>query len=450
MIRNAAGETLDLKPYEADMRHLIDTYIEAKEPRKISPFYDMSLLDIIATLGIEDGLDTLPDSIKRKKDAVAETIENNVRAKIIKERLQDPAFYDKMSKLLDEIIAARKANALAYEAYLDQIAKLVETVRAGQEGDRPAAIKTDGQRALHNNLSKDADLATRIDAKIKQVRPADWRGVQAREQQIKAAIYGFVKDADETERLFAINLPSKGILMETVLDLGGVSVDVIRKDIKNLHLRVHPPTGRVRIAAPERTSLDTIRAFAISHLVWIRRNQRKINMQVREPPREYVDRESHFVWGERVMLQIERDAAPGVVLRHRTLVLQVRPEATTADREGVMEGWYRDEVRRAAAPILAKWQKHLGVEARRTFVQRMKTKWGSCNPLTENIHLNTDLAKKPPECLEYVVLHELAHLRVRTHSAEFFALLDIGMPQWREVRRTLNDLPLRSEPISAG
>ena len=147
--------------------------------------------------------------------------------------------------------------------------------------------------------------------------------------------------------------------METVLDLGGVSVDVIRKDIKNLHLSVHPPTGRVRIAAPERASLDTIRAFAVAHLVWIRRHQRKITMQEREPPREYVDRESHFVWGERVMLQmIELDAAPSVIRRHRTLTLQVRPGATMADRQRIMEGWYRDEVRHAAAPVLAKWEKH--------------------------------------------------------------------------------------------
>jgi predicted metal-dependent hydrolase len=231
--------------------------------------------------------------------------------------------------------------------------------------------------------------------------------------------------------------------METVLDLGAVSVDVIRKDIKNLHLSVHPPTGRVRIAAPERASLETIRAFAIAHLAWIRRNQRKISMQEREPPREYVDRESHFVWGERVILQmIELNAAPSLTQRHRRLTLQVRPGATMADRQRIMEGWYRDEVRHAAAPILAKWEKHLGVIARKTFVRRMKTKWGSCNPLTGNIHLNTDLAKKPPECLDYVVLHELAHLRERTHSTEFFALLDRGMPRWREVRRLLNHLPL--------
>ena len=238
--------------------------------------------------------------------------------------------------------------------------------------------------------------------------------------------------------------------METLLDLGGVSVDVIRKDIKNLHLSVHPPTGRVRIAAPERASLETIRAFAIGHLAWIRRHQRKITMQEREPPREYVDRESHFVWGERVMLQmIELDATPAVTRKHRTLTLQVRPRATVADRQRVLAGWYRNEVRHAAEPIIAKWEKHLGVVARKTFVQRMKTKWGSGNPLTGNIHLNTDLAKKPPECLDYVVLHELAHLRERTHSAEFFALLDHGMPRWRDVRRMLNDLPLSAATSSA-
>jgi type I restriction enzyme, R subunit len=204
MIRNASGETLDLKAYEADMRHLIDTYIEAKEPRKISPFDDMPLLEIIATLGIEAAINTLPGSLKGNKDAVAETIENNVRAKIIKERLTDPAFYDKMSKLLDEIISARKAKAIEYEKYLQEIAKLVSSIDSGQDGERPATIQTIGQRALYNNLSKDADLAMRIDAKIKQARPADWRGVHAREQEVKRAIYEIVQDEAETKRIFAI------------------------------------------------------------------------------------------------------------------------------------------------------------------------------------------------------------------------------------------------------
>ncbi len=233
--------------------------------------------------------------------------------------------------------------------------------------------------------------------------------------------------------------------MVFVLDLGELNVDVIRKDIKNLHLSVHPPTGRVRIAAPERAGLDTIRAFAVAHLAWIRRNQRKIMMQEREPPREYLDRESHFVWGERVMLRIiERDAAPTVSREHHSLSLQVRPGTSTADRQQIAEGWYRDEVRRAAVPAIAKWEALLNVSVNQVFVQRMKTKWGSCNPITCNIRLNTDLAKKPPECLDYVILHEMTHMRARTHSSEFFGYLDQLMPHWRPVRQLLNDLPLSS------
>jgi len=204
MIRNAAGESLDLKAYEADMRHLIDTYIEAKQPRKISPFDDMPLLDIIATLGIDRAVGTLPGGLQGNRDAVAETIENNVRAKIVKEQLTDPAFYDKMSKLLDEIIAARKAKAIEYEKYLQEIAKLVISLNAGQVGDRPAEIKTHGQRALYNNLNKDADLALRLDRRIKEVRPAGWRGVFAKEQEIKAAIYEIVGDEAQTEAIFAV------------------------------------------------------------------------------------------------------------------------------------------------------------------------------------------------------------------------------------------------------
>ena len=233
--------------------------------------------------------------------------------------------------------------------------------------------------------------------------------------------------------------------METVLNLGDVSVDVIRKDIKNLHLSVHPPTGRVRIAAPERTSIDTIRAFAAAHMTWIRRNQRKINMQAREPAREYIARESHFIWGERAMLHVvQMDAPPAVTKGHRTLTLQVRPGATWEDKHAVMEKWYREEVRRAAVPLRSKWESYLGVAVRQIFVQHMRTKWGSCYPTTGNIRLNTDLAKKPPECLDYVVLHELAHLRERTHSPEFYSLLDLALPQWRSVRQMINDLPLRT------
>jgi type I restriction enzyme R subunit len=207
IVRKASGETLDLKAYEADMRHLIDTYIEADEPRTISPFDDMSLIELIVKTGIADAISKQLDGLKGNKDAIAEIIENNVRRKIIKEHLNDPAYYEKMSALLDEIISARKAKALEYEEYLKRIAELAMRVETGKPDDLPGELNTPGKRALFNNL-KDSDgaleLALKIDATIKEVRPNGWRGVQAREQVIKAALYGVLQDVAEVERIFLI------------------------------------------------------------------------------------------------------------------------------------------------------------------------------------------------------------------------------------------------------
>ena len=210
IIRNASGETLDLKSYEADMRHLIDTYIEADEPRKISPFDDMPLLELIVKTGIADAINSLPDGLKTNREAVAETIENNVRSKIIKEHLNDPAYYEKMSALLDEIIAARKAKAIEYEEYLKQIATLAKRVEAGQGDETPPSLNSPGKRALYNNLNQDEALALKIDKEVKRVRNDDWRGVQSREQVIKAALYEALPNAAEVERIFLIILAQKG------------------------------------------------------------------------------------------------------------------------------------------------------------------------------------------------------------------------------------------------
>ncbi|TAN53931.1 MAG: HsdR family type I site-specific deoxyribonuclease [Methylococcaceae bacterium] len=204
IIRNAAGEKLDLKAYEADMRHLIDTYIEASEPRKISPFDDMPLLELIVKTGIANAINSLPDGLKGNKDAVAETIENNVRSKIIKENLNDPAYYAKMSALLDEIIAARKAKAIEYEEYLKQIAELAKRVEAGLAADTPKTLDTPGKRALFNNLQRNEALAIKIDETVKHIRPDGWRGVKAKENVIKAALYGILQNVDEVERVFLI------------------------------------------------------------------------------------------------------------------------------------------------------------------------------------------------------------------------------------------------------
>ena len=204
IVRKASGESLDLKPYEADMRHLIDTYIEAEEPRKISPFDDLSLLDLIVKTGIADAIATRLSNFKGNKDAVAETIENNVRSKIIKEHLNDLAYYEKKSELLDEIIAARKAKAIQYEEYLNHIAELAKRVEAGQASETPETLNTPGKRALFNNLNQNEELALSIDETVKKVRPDDWRGVQPKERVVKAALYEVLQDAAEVERIFLI------------------------------------------------------------------------------------------------------------------------------------------------------------------------------------------------------------------------------------------------------
>lgn len=227
------------------------------------------------------------------------------------------------------------------------------------------------------------------------------------------------------------------------LQLGAIAVDVVLKDIKNIHLSVHPPAGKVRIAAPLRMDLDTIRVFAITKLAWIKSQQQKLREQERETPREYLDRESHFVWGKRYLLKlVEKEAPPSVELKHNKMLLQLRPGASTEKKQEVLDAWYREQLKAAVPALVAKWEKALGVKAGKVFVQKMKTKWGSCSPGAGNIRLNTDLAKKPPACLEYIVVHELAHLLERRHSERFIALMDTHMPQWQQYREMLNSLPL--------
>lgn len=234
--------------------------------------------------------------------------------------------------------------------------------------------------------------------------------------------------------------------MSAKIDLGGIVLDVIKKDIKHIHLSVYPPSGKVRISAPLRMDLDTLRVFAISKLGWIKQQQQKLRAQERETPREYLDRESHYVWGRRYLLTIaEKEAAQGVTLSASKLHLQVRPGATEAKKQAVLEQWYREQLKEAASPLIAKWEPLMGVKATRLFVQRMKTKWGSCTPGFRSIRLNTELAKKPPECLEYIVVHELLHLLEPTHNHRFVALMDQFMPKWQHYRDMLNRLPVRHE-----
>jgi len=203
-IRMASGETLDMKAYEADMHHLIDNYIQADSPRQISPFGDLSLIELIVKSGIADAINNMPKDIRGNKQAVAETIENNVRQKIIKDHLIDPAFFEEMSTLLSSVIAERRANAISYEEYLKRISDIASKVQAGKTSLTPQAIKTQAQRALYNNLNKDEELALLLHERILKVKPDGWRGNGPRENIIKGAIYEILKDIGEVERIFAI------------------------------------------------------------------------------------------------------------------------------------------------------------------------------------------------------------------------------------------------------
>jgi predicted metal-dependent hydrolase len=230
------------------------------------------------------------------------------------------------------------------------------------------------------------------------------------------------------------------------IQLGDMVVDVLFKDIKNIHLSVYPPDGKVRISAPLRMNIDSIRVFAITKLAWIRQQQKKLREQNRETPREYLDRESHYVWGKRYLLEVtEKDAAPKIELNHNKIQLQVRLATPQEKRQALLEQWYRKTIKDAIPPLIAKWEPIMDVKVERFFVQRMKTKWGSCSPATKSIRLNTDLAKKPPECLEYIVVHEMVHLLESSHNNRFISLMDQFMPKWRFHKDELNKLPVRHE-----
>ena len=231
--------------------------------------------------------------------------------------------------------------------------------------------------------------------------------------------------------------------MRATIRLSDISVEVVRKDIRNLHLSVHPPTGRVTISAPAHLGAEAIRAFAITRLGWIRRHQRKLTGQERETKREYLDRESHYVWGRRYLLEMSvKDAPPDVLLKARKIIMQVRPKTEAARRHVLLEAWYRAQIRDEVPDLITKWEKRLGVKVAKVHVQRMRTRWGSCNAAHRAIRLNTDLARKPRQCLEYIIVHEMMHLLVRSHGEEFRGLMDQHLPKWRHLRDVLNSEPL--------
>ena len=234
--------------------------------------------------------------------------------------------------------------------------------------------------------------------------------------------------------------------MVTRVVIGDIPVDVVLKDIRNIHLSVHPPAGRVRLSAPVGMDIDTLRLYAISRLGWIKKQRRKLCGQERETPREYLNRESHYLWGKRYLLKIvEREAPSAVDVQHSAILLYIRPDASQEKKQSLLDAWYRKQLKAAIPDLIALWEKRVGVRVNEFGIKKMKTKWGTCNPDARRIWVNLELAKKPKECLEYIVVHEMVHLLEHHHNERFIALMDDMLPKWRSLRDDLNRLPVKHE-----
>lgn len=234
--------------------------------------------------------------------------------------------------------------------------------------------------------------------------------------------------------------------MTETIHLGDIAIAVTRKDVKLVHLSVHPPAGRVSLVAPTGTRLEVARAYAVSKLGWIRDQQAKLRAQARETPRQFVERESHYLWGRRHLLTVvERDTKPAVSQDHKRITLTVRPGTDMAKRAEVIHKWHKALLHEVVSSLIGKWEPRLQVKVAAYFLQRMKTKWGGCNQAAGHIRLNTELVKKPKDLLEYVIVHEMVHLLEPNHSERFMAILGEHYPTWREARAELNELPLTAE-----
>lgn len=240
-----------------------------------------------------------------------------------------------------------------------------------------------------------------------------------------------------------LKLSNSKMNTRTELQIGDLLIDVIYKDIKNIHLSVHPPTGRVRMSAPHRVKLDTLRVFAISKINWIRKQQERLKNQARETKREFINRESHYFLGKRYLLKvIEHSSSPKVQLNHDKIELYIKPNTSRDKREILLNQWYRERLKELIPPYIEKWESIMNVKVDEYGIKRMKTRWGTCNIKAKRIWLNLELAKKPIECIEYIVVHEMVHLLEKKHNERFKSLMDYYLPMWKVYKKELNQQPI--------
>jgi predicted metal-dependent hydrolase len=226
------------------------------------------------------------------------------------------------------------------------------------------------------------------------------------------------------------------------ITISNLTIDIIRKDIKNMHLAVYPPTGRIRLSVPNSTDSEMLRLFAISKLGWIKKHIKNFNDQPRESKRTFQNGESHYFMGRRFLLTLSFSNRQRVSKNGNKIILQVKENATTEEKATLMKEWYRKELKKIIPPLIEKWETIMGVKSNSWGIKVMKTKWGTCNVDEKRIWLNLELSKKPLNCIEYIIVHELVHLLERSHNDKFVAYMDKFMPKWRQYREELNSLPV--------
>ncbi len=227
------------------------------------------------------------------------------------------------------------------------------------------------------------------------------------------------------------------------IEVSGIPIEIIKKNIKNIHLSVLPPDGKVRVSAPTTVSDESLEMFVRTKIGWIRKQQEKFENQPRQSERQYVSGETLYLWGKQYFLQVEYSyKGNSLMLDGDKAILTVRKESTVKQRENFVNEWYRERLKSEIERLLPKWETITGLKCSSWQTKYMTTRWGTCNTQTRKIWLNLQLAKKPVECLEYVILHELAHTKVKNHGADFIAIMDKYMPYWRETKKKLNDFTL--------
>ena len=227
----------------------------------------------------------------------------------------------------------------------------------------------------------------------------------------------------------------------SIVNVGDLEVEVIKKDIKNIHLGVYPPIGRVRLSAPLSSDNEKIRLFIVSKIPWIRKNQRKFKNKERQSEREYIDRESHYFEGRRYLLKLNVNAKnkDTVLLKKSTIQLELKAKYDSQKRKEILESWLRAKLRSRLIPFIEKWENQLGVKAKECKIKKMKTKWGSCNQEVRRVWFNLELSKVDDYALDYVVMHELAHLKIRNHGKQFIQILNKNMSDWEQRKAQLNE-----------